>query len=163
RLLAKRLWPAPNRVEKCRGGAPRGERPDRKGRRDASLALASRRARKSTSGCLEGPKHPRVSRRSAPPRLPGNEKERGNEETEPTGGGAPLNKRPAELWASLGRRGILWASGISGANLFQRTRSGAPQEGNFHREGNAKGKPQWQSSPSTARFGMSRSNLTCRF
>src|SRR6516162_8493961 len=70
RLLAKRLWPAPNRVEKCRGGAPRGERPDRKGRRDASLALASRRARKSTSGCLGRTEAHRVSRRPAPPRLP---------------------------------------------------------------------------------------------
>ena len=45
-------------VDRHDSGAPRGERPDRNGRRDASLALASRRARKSTSGCPGRPKHP---------------------------------------------------------------------------------------------------------
>ena len=87
----------------------RGERPDRKGRRDASLALASRRVRKSTSGCLEGPKHPRVSRRSARPHV----REEGEKKIKHYGaagaakhpaGGAMQSEDGGSAAASLGAR-----------------------------------------------------------
>src|SRR6516164_10890446 len=93
RLLAKRLWPAPNRVEKCRSGAPRGERPNRKGRRDASLALASRRASQKHVRVPSGrPKHPASLGASLPLARPQmRRKIEGKEETEPTARSAPLN------------------------------------------------------------------------
>ena len=59
-----------NRVEKCRSGAPRGERPFAKDAETPRWLWRLDVPRKSTSGCPEGPKHPRVSRRSAPPRSP---------------------------------------------------------------------------------------------
>jgi hypothetical protein len=89
-------------TEKCRGGAPRGERPDRKGRETPRKRLDV--PRKHVTGASQAP---RVSRRSAPPRSPASRKEEGKVTEQLRRGPAPQNRRPAELcgWEMMIRAG----------------------------------------------------------